>query len=204
MESEDLLHSPFFFKTNLMGGTHFLNINVPDHLTECILRIEDFSIYEPLLPYAGATLQIMVPGFNKCITFDMATTPEVQQGFVFTLNACMLELQTDNCGLKQYPLPDGIYNITYSVSPNAVIYHEVYHLRITSAQKQLRNLWGKLNLGPCSPTPEIKAKFELLQTIDSYLKAAKVFVEDEKDCDKGMALYHYAKTLLDKSFCKNC
>lgn len=187
-----------------MGGTHFLNINVPDHLTECILRIEDFSIYEPLLPYAGATLQITPPGFNTCVTFDVSTTPEVTQGFVFNLNACMLELQTDNCGLKQYPLPDGIYHIVYSVAPNAVIYDEVHHLRITHAKKQLRDLYGQLNLGPCSPTPEIKEKFELLSTIDSYLTAAKVFVEKEGDCKKGMALYHYAKSLLDKSFCKNC
>jgi hypothetical protein len=187
-----------------MGGTHNIKINISDALVECVLRIEDFSVYEPLLPYSGASLQIQLPGFNECVEFTTTTTPALEQGFVLNLNACMLNIQTDNCGLQQYPLPDGIYTIQYSVAPNNVLYDEKYHLRDVKAQILLKKIYASLNLGPCEPDFETKQKFDLLNTIDGYLKAAKALVEIDGDCKKGMMMYNYAYELLGKLTCKTC
>ena len=43
---------------------------------------------------------------------------KVDKNFDMCLTACTLALQTTNCGVTQEKIPDGIYIIKYSVSPN--------------------------------------------------------------------------------------
>ena len=187
-----------------MEGTHLININVPDHLTECILHIQDFSKYNSLLPIANPTLQIQVPGFKTCLEFTLLTTPQVDGGFDLKLNACDLDLQNENCGLQQYPLPDGIYNIQYSVAPNEYVYDEVNHLRVTKLRLAIYKVYSSLNLGPTEPTPDVDAKLKVLLLAEQSIEAAKAAILIEKDCEKAMMLYGYAKELVDKLTCKNC
>lgn len=204
MES-DFGHSPFFlFKLDSMEGMHILNLNVPHHLTECILRIEDFSVYNSILPIMTPTLQIQVPGFKDCVEFTLLTTPALTSDFVLNLNACNLNLQDTNCGLQQYPLPDGIYKIQYSVAPNEDVYVEVNHLRTTHLRLRLKREYSTLNIGPTEPSSELKRQLELLSTIEQYLEAAEAVLTHNNDCPKAMELYEFAKRLLDKMSCNNC
>lgn len=184
--------------------THLLNIDIPDLLTPCILRIVDLSSYDALLPYTNPQLVIQVPG-GPCITFNQTTTPAITQNFAVNLTACDLTLQVDNCGLQLYDLPDGIYTIDYSVAPNNMLMTQVQHLRDVKLRLALREAIAHLDIGTCIPEGEVKDKFELLMLIEGYIKAAKSFVElPNGDCKKGMALYHYAWELLKKLSCKNC
>lgn len=185
--------------------THLLNVNVPeDQMTECIFRIEDYSNYSSVLPITNPQLVIQLPGNLACVTFGSATTPAIAPGFALNLNACMFGIQTENCGLKQYPLPDGIYLIDYSVAPNDLLSFTQHIFRTVSAKLRLKGLYAKLNLGPCEPTGELKARFDALDRIDRFLKVAKIKAEIEGDCAGAMRLYEYAVALMEKVDCKTC
>ena len=125
-------------------------------------------------------------------------------GFIENLTACKLELQTALCGTEFNDIPDGIYVIKYSVSPNDVVYVEYNHLRITKALTCYQAIMCDVDVAACSPTSEIKKKLDSLALIKSYLEAAKAKVETCHEPQKGMELYSYAMKLLGKFECKSC
>lgn len=191
----------FFFNFDIM--TNKLSLNIPDIQTDCILRIEDTSWYDPIMPYVCPTLQVLVPGFKDCVEFNSTTVPiVVEKGFIFNLNACELKLQSGQCGVLFNELPDGVYVIKYSISPNEQLYVEYNHLRITAIKKQLKAELCKLQLGACEPGAETDAKFKDLMRISGYIDAAKASVEYCLDAEKGMVIFNYAKKLLDAFSCK--
>lgn len=185
-------------------ATNSLSLNIPNIMTDCVLRIEDTSVYEPLLPYVCPTVQILVPGYRDCVTFNDTTVPTVSKGFILNLTACDLKVQTSNCGNEFDSLPDGIYVIKYSMSPNDKMYVEQNHLRVTALRRKLKAEWCKLKLSACEPIPETKDKFLSLMEITGYIDAAQAKAEECLDHEQGMVLYNYAKKLLDSYSCKLC
>lgn len=181
-----------------------LRLNIPDIMTDCILRIEDTSVYSPIMPYSCPTVQVMAPGFGNWITYnDESPVPlKIQKGFILNLTACDLQLQMDACGVEFNTLNDGVYTIKYSNSPNDRLFVEYYHLRVTAIKKQLHAAWCDLKLSACEPIPETKDKFNTLMTITGYIDAAKAKVEYCLNVEEGMLLYNYAKKLLDNFTCK--
>jgi hypothetical protein len=185
-------------------ATNSLSLNIPNIMTDCILRIEDTSVYNPLMPYICPTVQVLVPGYKDCVTFNDTTTPVINQNFILNLTACDLKLQTADCNSEFNPIPDGIYTIKYSLSPNDKMFVEYNHLRVTAIRAQLKQHLCDLQLGACEPVPEIKDDFNYLMTINNYIEAAQAKAEWCLDCDQAMVIYNYAKKLLDKYVCKIC
>lgn len=171
-------------------------------MNKCILRVVDTSVYNPLNPPVCPRLLITLPGFNVPVSFD---DTQIQPGFSLNLTACDLELQKTNCGTSYDDLPDGIYIIKYSVSPNDLVFVEYNHLRITKALYMIQCILCFLDLGTCDPPEQIKAKLEQLRLVRTYLDAAKANVEFCHHPKKGMELYRYAIKLLNKLACNtNC
>jgi hypothetical protein len=183
-------------------ATNSLSLNIPNIMTDCILRIEDTSVYEPLLPYICPTVQVLVPGYRDCVTFNDTTVPTVDKGFIFNLTACDLKVQSAHCGTEFDALPDGIYVIKYSMSPNDRMYVEYNHLRVTALRAKLKEQWCNLKLSACEPIPETKEKFLSLMEITGYIDAAQAKAEYCLDHEQAMVLYNYAKKLLDGYCCK--
>ena len=183
-------------------ANHVLSLEAPDTLNKCILRVVDMSVYNPLSPPVCPRLLITIPGFDVPVSFnDTQITP----GFMLNLTACDLELQTKGCGTTFDDLPDGIYILKYSVSPNDLVFVEYNHLRITKALWMIQCLLCDLDLGACDPPESIKAKLNQLNWIRRYLDAAKAQVEFCHHPAKGMELYRYAVKLLNKLACNtNC
>ena len=183
-------------------ANHVLSLEVPDTMNKCLLRIVDTSIYNSLNPATCQLLQVTLPGFNVPVQFS---STDIELGFMVNLTACDLELQTINCGTTYYDLPDGIYIIKYSVSPNEIVYVEYNHLRITNALYIIQCLLCYLDVGTCEPTDEIRDKLNKITLIRRYLDAAKAQVEYCHHPDKGMELYRYAIKQLNKLACNtNC
>jgi hypothetical protein len=180
---------------------HVLSLEAPDTLNTCILRIVDTSVYNDQIPVSCPLLQVTLPGFNTPVNFDQSV---IDPGFILNLTACDLQIQTSQCGTVFTDLPDGIYILKYSVSPNDLVYVEYNHLRITKALIKIQSIYCDLDLGTCDPPEKIKAKLEQLRLAESYLKAAKAMVEYCLQPQKGMELYRYAVKLLDKITCKTC
>lgn len=177
---------------------HVLSIEAPDTMNKCILRLVDTSVYNPLQPPTCQWLQITLPGFNVPVNFD---DTQISPGFMLNLTACDLDLQTARCGTSYDDLPDGIYIIKYSVSPNDLVYVEYNHLRITKALYMIQCILCYLDLSTCDPPTLVKEKMEQLSMIREYLYAAKAKVEFCHEPSKGMELYRYAVKLLNKLAC---
>ena len=126
--------------------------------------------------------------------------------FNLVLNACTLGFVADGCNEIAPALPDGIYRIKYSVSPNDKVYVEYYHLRMTQTYNVYNQQLCKLELATCEPSVEVRARLNELRLIKSYFDAAKIKAEECHDPNLAMELLLYAKKRLDKYIggCKDC
>ena len=179
-------------------ANHILSLEVPTVFNTCILSILDTSVYSALIPVTCPTLNVTVPGFNY------STQLTIVPGANTILTACDLQLQTQNCATSLNDLPDGIYVIKYSVSPNDLVFVEYNHLRISKALNIYNNILCKLDLAACEPPANIKRKLEVLKMAKMYLDAAKAKVEFCHEPNHGMSLYNYALKIMRKIECKNC
>ena len=181
---------------------HRLSLEVLPTKNCDILRLDDSSVYSEDLPVDCPTLNITTPGANYSIELGEA---DINSGFKnLNLTACILELQTNGCGTEFKCLPDGIYVLKYSVSPNDQVYVEYNHLRVCKLLTRYDKILCELDLANCEPDAETEKKIHLLKKIDMYIKAAVVKVEECHEPKKGMQLYTYAKKLLDKFTCTSC
>jgi hypothetical protein len=178
---------------------HQLSLNIPDIVNEYVIKIEDTSAYNSIVPIDCPLLQITPPGFVSNAQFDNLTV-----GFNKIFTACDIGLQTINCGIKNSVLPDGIYIIKWSVAPNNIVYVEYNHLRITQALIKYHKMLCDLVEGACEPSAENKKKIKELQYIRTLLDAAKAKVEYCHEAKKGMELYNYAIKLLGMQKCSKC
>jgi len=177
---------------------HQLFLDIPHTNNPRIFRIFDTSIYTALLPITCSTLQITPPGFNEPKTMNV--TPN----FNLVLNACSLGLQIGDCGDVSNELPDGIYFIRYSVSPNDEVYVQYSHLRVTQFINAYNQKLADLEMAGCDPTADVKAQLDELRLIKSFIDAAKVKVEYCHENDDAMDMLKYAQKRLMKLDCSKC
>lgn len=178
---------------------HKLALEVPETLNTKILRVEDYSNYSNDIPVKCQKLEVTPPGF-----FDPVVFTDLEIGFNKNITACDLGLQKYDCDTNPLSLPDGVYILRYSVSPNSQVNVEYNYLKISSIMQQYRNVLCSIDLCGNEPDDETEEKLRLIGKIRSYIEAAKVKVETCHDVKKGMILYDYAKTLLEKFDCKMC
>lgn len=183
-------------------ANHVLSLEAPETLNDCILRIVDTSVYNEDVEIRCPILSVTLPGFNYSVEFTDAEG--IVPGFSLNLTACDLEVQTVNCGSQFNPLPDGIYIIKYSVSPNQYVFVEYNHLRRTQALMMYNSALCSLDVGACMPDAELEKKLRDLQLIKMYLDTAKAAVEICHEPRRGMEIYNYAVNLLRKFECKTC
>lgn len=183
---------------------HVLSLHMPDTMNDESLTIHDTSIYATSMAITCPTLQVLMPGFIKATTINDNSVPPLVPGFIRHLTACNLEVQTAGCGSVYNCLPDGIYVIRYSVSPNDLIYVEYNFLRIVQAMKMYQKHLCDLELESCAPPKNKSVKLDELREIKSYLDAAKATVETCHKPTKGMELYNYALKRLKALDCITC
>lgn len=185
-------------------ANHVLSLEVPFVMNPCILKIFDTSVYNDIVPIICPALNITVPGYNYSIQLEGADMTEFLTNGHITLTACDLNIQLTDCGSQYADLPDGIYVIKYSVSPNDQVYVEYNYLRVTQAMNKYYKILCDVDANACDPPLKIKQKLEELRFIKMYLDAAKSKVEFCHEPQKGMSLYNYALKLLNKMSCSNC
>ncbi len=180
-----------------MAYKHQLSLEVPDTNNCSVFRIFDTSIYDEHVPVTCGTLAITSPGYNQPVSI------EVLPHFNLVLNGCTLGIQTSGCGTTSQRLPDGIYTIRYSVSPNSEVFVEYHYLRICQTNNKYFNELCKVELAACEPEPDIKEQLDELRLIKSFIDAAKAKVEQCDDLQQGMDLFMYAQKRLHKfgSYC---
>jgi hypothetical protein len=182
----------------MSASAHQLFLDIPHTNNPKVFRVFDASIYSQLLPITCGLLQITPPGFNVPRNID------VLPNFNLVLNACSLGIQTSGCGDSSADLPDGIYIVKYSVSPNDQVYVEYTHLRVTQFYNRYHQKLADLEMSACEPSADIKAQLEELRLIKSFIDAAKAKVEYAHENQDGMELLLYAQKRLMKMDCLKC
>lgn len=175
-----------------MALKHQLSLEMPDSNNAQVMRLFDTSIYAPDMNVNCGNLRITSPGFNLPVAI------EVLPNFNLVLTACTLGLQRSGCGSHSEILPDGIYVINYSVSPNSSVFVEYNHLRLTQTLNKYNNLLCQLELSGCEPGADIKEQLEELRLIKSFIDAAKAKVEYCHEPQAGMELLVYAQKRLNR------
>lgn len=184
-----------------MAYKHQLSLEVPDTNNCSVFRVIDTSIYDEHVEVTCNKLEITSPGFNEPVVID------VVQGFNLVLNGCTLGIQSVGCGQISERLPDGIYTIKYSVSPNDKVYVQYHYLRTCQTNNKYFNELCKLELAACEPQAEVKEQLNELRLIKSFIDAAKAKVEQCDDLQEGMELLVYAQNRLQKyanNGCSHC
>jgi hypothetical protein len=185
-----------------MADKHILSLEVPA-VTNCeILSVKDTSQYTTLLPVDCPELIITSPGFNSASMIKLDSfTPGTGSSFDVNLSACQLGLQTTDCGTTRISLPDGIYIIKYSVSPNDKVYVEYNHLRITNIINKYYTSLCDISLDTCEPNSQKKALIDEMQYIKTLIDGAVSKVEFCNSPNLGMEMYNYALKRLNKISC---
>jgi hypothetical protein len=179
-------------------GKHLLSLHVPTIYNPGILVVEDISVYDSILPVSCETLQIVYPGGSRAVQIS------VNQGFRSILNACTLGYTISTACTTSCPeIPDGIYNIQYSVSPNDKVFVEYNHLRTTSALNRWNNMLCRLDMKACLPGKEEEYQLQQLYMIKGFIDSAKAAVEVCHRNENGINLLRYAEHLMDKMSFKN-
>ena len=184
-------------------GKHILQLNFPDCPNQGVFLIDDISIYDGVsptgigsttgLPIACGNLQITPPGYT--VPSQLTVNPQ----FRLVLNACTLGMMPpQSCSGCCPDLPDGLWNIRYSVAPNDKVYVEYKILRIVEAWKRYMELLCRVGLTPCLPDNEVQQELMSLDIIRNYLLSAKGTVENKHQFADGMNQYNFAVELMDK------
>lgn len=170
---------------------HILGVDVIPTNNVNILHLFDTSVYAENLGKTCLYLEIALPGFKEI------RLVEPNPNFNLSLNAITLSLISETSDYLT-PLPDGVYHIRYSVSPNDKVWVELDHLRTTCFDQQMFEQRCNIKLNACSPGEDILEQLKELQEIDNYLKAAIAKVEYCEEIDRGVELFNYARKLLDR------
>jgi hypothetical protein len=178
-----------------MAEKHILSLEVPLNTNCGLMTIADTSVYTNNLPVDCPELLITPPGFNSPILFQL------QKGFSINITACNLNLQLADCGNSLGSIPDGVYILRYSVSPNEKVYVEYNHLRVTNITNLYYQVLCDLNVNDCEPHSERKDLFNELEYIKLLIDAAISNVEYCGSPSKGMDIYNYAYKRLHKISC---
>tara|TARA_B100001175_G_C19512058_1_gene644520 strand:- start:4610 stop:5188 length:579 start_codon:yes stop_codon:yes gene_type:complete len=178
-----------------MADKHILSLEIPTVSNCDLLCIKDTSQYSKNLAVDCEELLITLPGYSVPVLI------KVDKSFDMCLTACTLALQKKDCGTIQAEIPDGIYIIKYSVSPNSKVYVEYNHLRVTKLLTTYYNVLCDLDVQACQPDSTKQALLSELYYIRTMIDAAISNVEYCQSSAQGMQLYKYAKSRLDKISC---
>jgi len=183
-----------------MASKHILSLEIPTVSNCDLLCIKDTSQYSSELAVDCEELLITLPGFSVPVLI------KVNKGFDMCLTACILALQTLNCGTSQDKIPDGIYIVKYSVSPNSKVYVEYNHLRVTRLLTTYYEVLCDLEVQACQPDSDKQELLSEMSFIKTLIDAAVANVEYCQSPAQGMQLYNYAKNRLNKIACPsgNC
>ena len=120
--------------------------------------------------------------------------------------ACDLGLQTTDCSSTNSDIPDGVYVIRYSVSPNDKVYVEYNHLRISKILTLYFKILCDIDIQACEPTSDQKELIDRVYYLRTLIDAAVAKVEYCGSPNHGMDIYNFALKELQKISClfSNC
>lgn len=170
-----------------------LDILVIPTLSSKTIGINDISTYPLSPPIQAPSIKITVPGFSPIF---LPFTPNDFNVF----NSGSLELTT--LGEDLSPIPDGIYEITYSVIPAYLNFVTKSIMRVDQIQEKFDSAFMKLDMMECDIAVKKQQKIDL-NTI-YFLIQGSIASANKCDINTSEKLYRQANKLLDNFIKGDC
>lgn len=159
------------------------------------LLIADVSSYPVPYSIVNPTVEITVPGFNP-ITLSFTA-----QGFE-VYDSMSLQITCSDVDCDLIDLPDGIYNVKYSITPAYKYFVNKSFLRINKLQERLDAIYLKMDFMECDRA--IKSEdLKTLNTIQIYIEGAVAAANNCLD-SLAMKLYNKASVFIDNFVNHKC
>lgn len=156
------------------------------------LILKDTSFYNESIKTENCILEISTPGSYITQIF------KVRPDFIKTYNSSSLKILPVKKASQLIPLPDGIYNIKYSVKPNNLVFVEYSLMRNVRILQRYYSAGCDLFTNKCDITKrEFEQRREQLTWIKELIDFSKYKVEECGEEQAGLDLYNQAKELLD-------
>ncbi len=170
-----------------------LDILVIQTFSSKTLGIADISTYPDSPPVQSPTIEITIPGFG------LVSIPFTPSDFnVF--NSTTLEITSVGDDLT--PIPDGVYTLTYSVTPAYENYVTKTIMRVEQLQEKFDEAFMKLDMMECDMAIKKQSKVDL-NTIYFLIQGA-IAAANECAVDVANKLYLQAAKLLSNFIKNNC
>lgn len=180
-----------------------LNLDITPNFDCRGLRIKDISQYQNIKKVFNLILEIKAPGQDCFKSFEFAPNFDV------TFNCALLNLCCVDCPEEFTELPDGNYEIKFSIAPNLETMVEYNHFRNCKQFKSYLNENCKLWKERCKLTQkDFNKKLDELYKLKELVNAAKYSAEECLDIDGALELYEEANsklnTLSNGKSCPTC
>lgn len=184
---------------------HTLNLQISDSNDCALMIIRDASVWDPLLVAQNAIIEVQPPLQDCFYPFSITNGCGSVPGFSVSLGCGSLGLCCPDCPPTASTLPDGNYNIKFSVDPNLSTMVEFNYFRTCSL---MNNYIGavcgtrgqKNDLRP----DQYNRKLLELRTIQELISAAKWSAEECVDVPQALEVYNEAVTLLERYNHREC
>ena len=147
--------------------SHNPNITIQETPDCRVLVIQDISYYDSKVPLTNVDIKISVPGQNTYYHPPFAIN---STNYYTSIN--LGGTYYNKCNQDLINLPDGLYEITYSVCPNETLYTTIKYLRTCAIKCKVNELIGKYisacDINKMTPDKIISSQ-EVLQNLNSYL-----------------------------------
>ena len=119
-------------------AVHIPEIFIQDTTDPRVLLVKDISVYDPNTAITIPSLKVYLP--NNSVPYYLPFS-------VGNLNYYTSVSFFGYCGTCLSILPDGIYSVTYSVSPNDILFQTQKFLRTVCTKNKLLAILGDLYTG---------------------------------------------------------
>jgi len=168
-----------------------LDILVINTYNKLTLAVADISTYPD--PVTSPSIEITPPGFPA---ISIVFVPDTLNVF----NSTTLGITSGDDDLV--PLPDGVYILTYSVSPAFENFVTKTIQRVDQLQEKFDNAFMKLDMMECDSAIKKQSKVDL-NTI-YFLIQGSIAAANNCAVDTSNTLYRQASLMLDSFIKNNC
>lgn len=171
-----------------------LDILVIPTYNKLTLGVADASTYPDSPPIEAPSIVIEIPS-----GFDTITIPFTPNDFNI-FNSTTLGITSLGDALA--PLPDGVYTLTYSVSPAYVNYVTKTIMRVEKIQEKFDSAFMKLDMMECDRAIKKQAKIDL--TSIYFFIQGSIAAANNCAIQEANKLYNQANKMLDSFIKNNC
>jgi len=173
---------------------HSLSLDITAGSDCQTMVIRDTSIWDPLLPIQNGIVEVQSP-LGTCFY----PSPISGAGFVLVLGCGQLGVCCESCPPSTASLPDGNYNIKFSVDPNLKTLVEFNYFRTCSLYGKYIQTACATRSRKCNLRPdEYNSLLMQLRGIRDLIDGAKWSAEDCLDVPQAQEQYNEALQLLER------